>query len=188
MIWLIAALAGGLALRAYAVLLLSLVYAFSRKSRDWTLAVYFIYGVLILGEVWVKDVLSYQSLRVTLMLLIPSLMALREAMEGFEIPRRPEPEVLIPVLLFITGVFYDALFFAGILIALLPGFKTQHFVTAKNLLAAVGFLIIVIGGIRLIYPQAYTPENQTAIIAAITILAVLFLARREPKRVDFRVV
>ena len=185
--WLLAALAGGLALRAYAVLLLPMAYALSRKNRDWGLAVYFVYGVLVLNAASFSDFLSYQALKIVLMLVLPSLMALREMMMGFEIPRKAEPGVLIPAALFILGAVYDVLFFAGIVLTLLSGFKSQHFVTAKNLLAPIGFLTVVIAIIRAAYPSLYTPETQVALAAAVAIFAIL-LGLREREQVEFRVV
>ncbi|WP_157721580.1 hypothetical protein [Thermococcus pacificus] len=119
-----------------------------RRNRDWGLAVYFLYGVLVLNAASFSDFLSYQALQVVLMLVLPSLMALREMMVGFEIPGKVEPEVLIPAAPFILGAVYDVLFFAGIVLTLLSGFKSQHLVTAKNLLVPVGFLTVVIAIIR----------------------------------------
>lgn len=187
MIWLLATLIGGGILGAYAVLILPLAYLIAKRNRDWALAIYFLYGILVINEVDFSDFLSYSALKVILMLILPSLMALREMMQGVEIPRKIEPDVLLPLTLLILGAIYNILFLMGVLLILAEDFKIQHFDTAKGLLAGIGFPILAIVIIRVAYPVLYTPETQLGIVAASTILTVL-LGLRGQERVEFRLV
>ena len=61
MIWGIIAVIGGLILRARAVVLIPLVYLLARKNKDLGLIAYFFYAVALMNDVFVRDVLSFET-------------------------------------------------------------------------------------------------------------------------------
>ncbi|BAA29463.1 hypothetical protein [Pyrococcus horikoshii] len=87
MIWILASLIAGIALRAWSVFILPLAYIIGRRNRDLGLLTYFLYGVLLVREVFVRDLISEEAF-VSLGLLVPSVLALREIGEEFRVDVR----------------------------------------------------------------------------------------------------
>ncbi|AIF70338.1 hypothetical protein PAP_09815 [Palaeococcus pacificus DY20341] len=185
MMWLIASLIGGFILKAKAVVLLPLAYLASKKSKELALAVYFFYGVILVNEVFIRDVLSYEGVRTFILIVLPSLMVLKEVLEGFEVPKNIDAILLFPIIFLFLGILHEVLFFAGIIFMVFPKLNIKHFVTAKNLLISIGLLFLGLITIRLAYEPLYTPETQVAIVTAFTILATL-KELTEIRRVEFR--
>ncbi|NJE00425.1 hypothetical protein [Thermococcus sp. JdF3] len=191
MMWLFVALLGGLALGARSVLLLPLAYLASWRRRDWGLAIYFVFGVLVLNEVSIGDVLSYAAVKAAFFLILPSFMALREMMSGVHPPRLPKdyrelrPAVAIPAALVLLGVVYEPLFIAGVILLLAPGTGVERLKSSWPLLAAMALPILALFTLRVLRNELYTPETQVALLAAFSIFAFLW-RWRERKRVDFR--
>ncbi|NJE25876.1 hypothetical protein E3E22_04420 [Thermococcus sp. MV5] len=67
MIWGIIAIITGLVLRSKAIVLIPLVYLLARKNKDLGLIAYFFYGVALIGDVFVKDILSFEALKALLL-------------------------------------------------------------------------------------------------------------------------
>lgn len=155
MIWGIIAVIGGLILRARAVVLIPLVYLLARKDRDLGLIAYFFYAVALMNDVFVRDVLSFETLKVILLGAFPALMVLREILIGMEFResykfKKPEMEV-----------FLDLRVWAFIL-------------------TLVGLMSIV----KLRYEYLYTPENQVSVATGLAIIFLLLALREDVKRLE----
>jgi len=154
MIWGIIAVIGGLILRARAVVLIPLVYLLARKNKDLGLIAYFFYGVALIGDVFVKDILSFEALKALLLGVFPALMILREILIGSEFKEsykldRSRLEIFLDIRVFI---------FALIIIGLMAFVKVKY-----------GYL--------------YTLENQVAAVAGLALLFLLVGLREDVKRV-----
>ena len=155
MIWGIIAIIGGLILRARAVVLIPLVYLLARKDRDLGLIAYFFYAVALMNDVFVRDVLSFETLKTILLGAFPALMVLREILIGMEFResykfKKSEMEV-----------FLDLRVWAFIL-------------------ALVGLMSIV----KLRYEYLYTPENQVSVATGLAIIFLLLALREDVKRLE----
>lgn len=155
MIWGIIAIIGGLILRARAVVLIPLVYLLARKDRDLGLIAYFFYAVALMNDVFVRDVLSFETLKTILLGAFPALMVLREILIGMEFResykfKKSEMEV-----------FLDLRVWAFILIL-------------------VGLMSIV----KLRYEYLYTPENQVSVATGLAIIFLLLALREDVKRLE----
>jgi len=159
MIWGIVAVIGGLILGSKAVVLIPLVYLLTRKSKDLGLLAYFFYGIVLVNEVSFSDVISFGSLKGFLLGVVPSLGVLREILVGFgKIPRLEFES------------FSD---FVG---------NKSYFYKTVIFLAVVFALMIIL---KMRYSYLYTAENQVTILAALTLLFVLFNMKEVKKTVMF---
>ena len=155
MIWGIIAVIGGLILRARAVVLIPLVYLLARKDRDLGLIAYFFYAVALMNDVFVRDVLSFETLKTILLGAFPALMVLREILIGMEFREsykldRSRLEIFLDIRVFI---------FVLIIIGLMAFVKVKY-----------GYL--------------YNTENQVAAVAGLALLFLLVSLRKDVKRVD----
>ncbi|EHR79120.1 hypothetical protein OCC_01284 [Thermococcus litoralis DSM 5473] len=162
MIWGIVAVIGGLILGSKAVVLIPLVYLLTRKSKDLGLLAYFFYGIVLVNEVSFSDVISFGSLKGFLLGVVPSLGVLREILVGFEFGKIPK-----------FRSFSDLVRFVG---------NKSYFYKTMIFLVVVFALIAVI---KMRYSYLYTAENQVTILAALTLLFVLFNMKEVKKTVMF---
>ena len=182
MIWLIASLIAGIALKVKAVVLLVMAYLVSRKSRDLALLIYFFYGVLLVNEIQVVDFISYESLK-SLSIVVPSIAVLGEILRGAELEIKLNPLQLIGIAVLAAGVLYGYLLPAGIIL-LIAG-KGVSVKALKSIIIGVTFLLLMLWILKTKYPYLYTPENQVSIIAGITILLMLKQVRNL-RKVEFK--
>jgi len=155
MIWGIIAVIGGLILRAKAVVLIPLVYLLARKDRDLGLLTYFFYAVVLMNDVFVGDFLSFETLEVILLGVLPSLMVLREILVGVD--------------------FRESYKFKKSDMEVFLDLKVWVFV-----LIVVGLMAFV----KFKYEYLYTVENQVSLIAGLTIIFLLLTLREDVKRLE----
>ena len=154
MIWGIIAVIAGLVLRSKAIVLIPLVYLLTRKNKDLGLIAYFFYGVALIGDVFVKDILSFDALKALLLGAFPALMVFREILIGSEFKEsykldRSRLEIFLDIRVFI---------FVLIIIGLMAFVKIKY-----------GYL--------------YTTENQVTAVAGLALLFLLVSLREDVKKV-----
>ncbi|AHF79400.1 hypothetical protein [Thermococcus paralvinellae] len=171
MIWLIASLIGGIAFKAWAVILLVVAYLVSRKSRDLALLIYFFYGVLLIGEIHVRDFISYESLK-ALVIIVPSIPVLREILSGAELKIKFNLLQLIGVVVLAAGLLYEHLLLVGTAL-LIAGEKRLSFRALRDVAVGTILLLSMLWIVKTKYPYLYTPENQVSIVTGFTILLIL---------------
>ncbi|USS41072.1 hypothetical protein NF865_02315 [Thermococcus aggregans] len=155
MIWGVIAIIGSLLLRAKAVVLIPLVYLLARKSKDLGLLAYFFYAIWLMNDVFVKDFLSFEAIKVLLLGVLPSLMVLREVLVGVEFRgsynfKKPDMKVFLDL-------------------------RVVVFV-----LVVVGLMVVL----RLRYEYLYTVENQVSLMAGLSMMFLLLSLKREVKKVE----
>ncbi|AAL80527.1 hypothetical protein PFDSM3638_01985 [Pyrococcus furiosus DSM 3638] len=135
MIGVITSLTGGAILRNPAVLLIPLIYLVGRRSRDLTYLLFVMYTIITFQFVEVKELISYETIKTTLMAIIPSLLALKESIEGKKLQKTD----LYYLPLFFLGVLRDYFYYLGLIIAGLLHIENFHSILIP---AAVFSLII----------------------------------------------
>ncbi|USH00459.1 hypothetical protein K1720_03070 [Thermococcus argininiproducens] len=154
MIWGIIAFISGLVLRSKAIVLIPVIYFLARKNKDLGLIAYFFYAVALMGDVFVKDIISFEALKVIFLGAFPALMVLREVLIGVEFKESYKLERSR------LEFFLDVKAFLFVLIV-------------------VGLMVAV----KIKYEYLYTTENQVAVAAGLALLFLLLTLREDVKRV-----
>ncbi len=182
MIWLIASLIGGMAFKAWAVILLVVAYLASRKSRDFALLIYFFYGILLINEVHVRELISYESLK-ALAIIVPSIAVLKEILSGAGLKVRFSLLQLIGIFVLAAGLLYEYLLPVGITL-LIAGEEELGFRALRDVTAGALILFSMLWIVKVKYSYLYTPEGQVAIAAGFVILLILKEIRKL-RKVEF---
>lgn len=153
MIWGIIAIIGGLLLKSKAVVLIPLVYLLDRKNKDLGLIAYFFYVVALIGDVFVRDVLSFEALKALLLGVFPALMVLREVLIGREFKESYKLEKSR------IGFFLDLKVFLFVL-------------------ALIALMVFV----KVKYEYLYTTENQVAVATGLALIFSLLTIRWDVKK------
>ena len=182
MIWLIASLIGGIAFKAWAVILLVVAYLASRKNRDLALLIYFFYGILLINEVRVGDFISYESLK-ALAIVVPSVAVLEEILGGAEVKIKLTQLQAAGVLILAIGVFYEYLLPVGIAL-LIAGEDELSFEGLRATVVVLLLLLLPLWVVKERYPHLYTSENQVAIAGSFVVFLIL-RGVRDLRKVEF---
>lgn len=154
MIWGVIAIIAGLVLGARAIVLIPAVYLLARKDKDLGLVAYFFYGVGLVGDVFVRDVLSFEALKALLLGIFPALMVLREILIG--------------------GEFKESY--------TVDRERVRVFLDLRVILFAV-IVLGLMAAVKVKYEYLYTAESQVAVMAGLALLFLLLTLKRDVKKV-----
>jgi|Deesub1362A_J573_1020465.scaffolds.fasta_scaffold05320_2 hypothetical protein len=182
MIWLVIFLVSGIILKVKVVAALPLVYLISKRNKDFGLLSYFFYIILLLSEIQLSNLFSFESFRISVLVAIPSVMCLSEILQGFEKPRGMRSYSII--LLSIMGLIHEVFLVFAVFSALLMKLSVEDLKnTMKSKVTVLLFALLLISFISLWKLEILYIENQIAVVGSAVIIAILML--RDVKKVDF---
>ncbi|AFK22125.1 hypothetical protein [Pyrococcus sp. ST04] len=171
MIGLISTIIGGAILKVWATVLVPLMYLAGRKSKDFAYLTFFAFVLIAMNEITVKSLFSYDSIRVFLLLVLPSLIALSESVSLQEFKLRKVD--LIPISLFVLGLLHEGFFYLGLFYLAFEAYEPRRLKLMRLplLLAFIPVATVLVA--KLFLKEMLAPEYEALIIGGSLLIVYL---------------